>query len=217
MERANARKKKLEGYYSEVNETPKIPLQEPNDILKKYENLAKSQPNLMTESNRVRRKEIVSDSNLSMKASSMYNSSMKENLSDSNLRKGCTRVSSDLPSSPQTPTKTLNIQKENFNMEIKLTSSDNVRVEVEIEERDEELSDQDENDGNEANGICKVENGNSDDGGVEVLKGIRRIQKQKPEECDDKPVIREGVKNRLQRLGKLYSGKNILSNLLHQH
>ncbi|GLV36450.1 scraps [Carabus blaptoides fortunei] len=219
LERANARKKKLEGYYSEVNETPKIPLQEPNDILKKYENLAKSQPNL-TESNRIKRKEVVSDSNLSMKSSNMYNSSIKENLSDSNLRKGCTRMSTDMPSSPQTPTKTLNIQKENFNMEIKLTSSDNVRVEVEIEEREEDFSDDDENYGDDENnvkGISKLQNGNDNDNcGEEVLKGIRRIQREKPKESDDKPVIREGVKNRLQRLGKLYSDDGELSSPIHR-
>ncbi|KRT82400.1 Pleckstrin homology domain containing protein [Oryctes borbonicus] len=47
-----------------------------------------------------------------------------------------TKISSNLPASPKPQLKTLNIQKENFNMEIKLISSDNVRVEVEIQESD---------------------------------------------------------------------------------
>lgn len=60
-------------------------------------------------------------------------------LSEGNIPKiarqnSVTRVSSSIPGSPQTQLKTLNIQRDNFNMEIKLTSSDNVRVEVEIEE-----------------------------------------------------------------------------------
>lgn len=47
-----------------------------------------------------------------------------------------TKISSNLPGSPKQQLKTLNIQKENFNMEIKLISSDNIRVEVEIQESD---------------------------------------------------------------------------------
>lgn len=183
LERAKARQKKLEEHYINSNETLKMPLQEPNVILKKYENsaagLTKSQPNL-NECTKMNRKEVVSDTCLNTK-SLYYDSSLKENLSDSNLaKKGCTRVSSDLSSSPQSPVKTLNIQKENFNMEIKLTSSDNVRVEVEIEERDDSDDDDIPNDEPEIH--------------------------DNQDECDDKPVIRTDVKNRLQRLGKLYSG-----------
>lgn len=48
-----------------------------------------------------------------------------------------TRISSEIPGSPQAQLKTLNIQNENFNMEIKVTSSENIRVEVEIEEQND--------------------------------------------------------------------------------
>lgn len=50
-----------------------------------------------------------------------------------------TRVSSDIPGSPKAQLKTLNIQQENFNMEIKVTSTEDVRVEIEIGEQDCEI------------------------------------------------------------------------------
>ncbi|XP_031344694.1 anillin isoform X2 [Photinus pyralis] len=49
-----------------------------------------------------------------------------------------TRISSNITGSPQSHLKTLNIQRENFNMEIKLSSTENVRVEVEFQEENEE-------------------------------------------------------------------------------
>lgn len=49
-----------------------------------------------------------------------------------------TRVSSEMPASPKSQMKTLNIQQDNFNMEIKVTSTENVRVEVEIAETDDD-------------------------------------------------------------------------------
>lgn len=51
-----------------------------------------------------------------------------------------TRVCSDIQGSPGQQTKTLNIQRDDFNMEIKVNSSENVRLEVEIEERSEDGS-----------------------------------------------------------------------------
>lgn len=66
--------------------------------------------------------------------------------------------------SPQ-KTKTLSFQKENLNMEIKVTSSDDVRVEVEFED-------------------------SSND--------------EEPQPNGD--VLRKDVKDRLNRLGKLYAG-----------
>lgn len=186
LERAKARQKKLEEHFHNSNEIAKIPLQEPNTILQKYENpsgLAKSQPNL-SKCDKLPRKEIASDSNLNLKTQ-YYDSSMKENLSDSNLsKKSMTRVSSDMQIHPQSPTKTLNIQKENFNMEIKLTSADNVRVEVEIEERDESDS--------------------------EEPQEVPHIIVTDENDSQDKPSIRPDVKNRLQRLGKLYSGNSFI-------
>lgn len=76
--------------------------------------------------------------------------SPKETSSEGRVQKilrhcSSTKVSSNLPASPQPQLKTLNIQKENFNMEIKLISSENVRVEVEIQESD--TSDNENNDG----------------------------------------------------------------------
>ncbi|KAK5647362.1 hypothetical protein RI129_002254 [Pyrocoelia pectoralis] len=49
-----------------------------------------------------------------------------------------TRISSNITGSPQSLMKTFNIQKENFNMEIKLSSTENVRVEVEFQDENEE-------------------------------------------------------------------------------
>lgn len=188
LERAKARQKKLEKHFHNTNESPKTPLQEPNTILQKYENpsgLTKSQPNL-SECNKLPRKETASDSNLNFKTQ-FYDPSMKENLSDSNLsKKSMTRVSSDLQIHPQSPTKTLNIQKENFNMEIKLTSADNVRVEVEIEERDESEPE--------------------DDSGHSEPQEVPHIFVTDESDSQNKTSIRPDVKNRLQRLGKLYSG-----------
>lgn len=83
-------------------------------------------------------RESLSDSNLNSK----MGSPLKEHNSDTNLprfsrQNSRTRVSSDIPASPQPQLKTLNIQQDNFNMEIKVTSTENIRVEVEIGEHDE--------------------------------------------------------------------------------
>lgn len=192
LERARARQKKLDEHYNLAGETPKKPLKDTNQLLNKLENannLTKSQPNL-TDCPKIKSKAVASDSNINTK--SLYNSDFKENVSEPNISKyakqGCTLVATE--SSPKSPTKTLNIQQENFNMEIKLTSSDNVRVEVEIEER--EGSDND-NDDNNA-----------------VFPGIHKISHNENSDKDaesNKPIIRADAKKRLQRLGKLYSGK----------
>lgn len=86
------------------------------------------------------RKEVVSDSCLMEKA---VNTPLKENNSEGNIMKclrqnSKTQVSSDMPGSPRNQLKTLNIQKEDFNMEIIVSSTENVRVEVQIEEEDDD-------------------------------------------------------------------------------
>ncbi|XP_074040615.1 anillin, actin binding protein [Leptinotarsa decemlineata] len=68
-----------------------------------------------------------------------YDSSLRESQSENNSTRfsrqnSKTRVSSDMPGSPRSQLKTLNIQQDNFNMEIKVSSTENVRVEVEIAE-----------------------------------------------------------------------------------
>lgn len=67
--------------------------------------------------------------------------SLKENSSEGDVAKveksnSKTHISSDMPGSPMTKLKTLNIQKEDFNMEIKVSALEDVRVEVEIKEDD---------------------------------------------------------------------------------
>lgn len=189
IERAKARQKKIDEHYNIAGETPKKPLQETNSLINKLENvnnLTKSQPNLSENKKVIPKKDISSDSDLFKK--SLHSSHFKENVSDTNLnvypKSGSTKVLSE--NCPSSPTKTLNIQQDNFNMEIKLTSTDNVRVEVEIEERDE----------------------NDDDLINTDVPGICRIIHKEDKEPDvkQKGVIREDAKKRLQRLGKLYSG-----------
>ncbi|KAJ8956078.1 hypothetical protein NQ318_016530 [Aromia moschata] len=131
LARARERQRMLKGYTG--NE--KIPLRETNEDAK-----ANSEPNL-TDIQKIPRKEIASDPDMSRKIENIDNT-FKENKSESILprivrQNSKTRVSSELPGSPKTQLKTLNIQKENFNMEIKVSSKDNVRVEVEIEEQDD--------------------------------------------------------------------------------
>lgn len=165
--------------------TSKKPLQETNQLITKLENTAlktKSQPNLTNETPKFPKKQISSDPNINTRT--FYSSNLKENVSDTNLnRNRNTLVTSE--SSPKSPTKTLNIQQENFNMEIKFSSIDNIRLEVEVQERDD--SDSDENDDSP---MINRNKNNKDNN-----------------ENDDKPAIREDAKKRLQRLGKLYSGK----------
>lgn len=129
LERARARQKKLDEHYNIAGETPKKPFQQTNSLINQFE--TRSQPNLSENEKTPNNKDIASDSNIYKK--SLRGSEFKENFSETNLLK-TTKVLSETSISP---TKTLNIQQDNFNMEIKLTSTDNVRVEVEIEERDE--------------------------------------------------------------------------------
>lgn len=91
------------------------------------------------DSNQKHKRESISDPNLN--SQTYLSSSLKENNSEGNLSRfsrqnSKTRVSSEMPGSPNTQLKTLNIQQDNFNMEIKVTSSENIRVEVEIGERE---------------------------------------------------------------------------------
>ncbi|CAG9861041.1 unnamed protein product [Phyllotreta striolata] len=87
------------------------------------------------------RRESLSESNVHSPSTSA-DSPLKGVISEGNLTKftrqnSVTRVSSEMPASPKPLSKTLNIQQDNFNMEIKVTSSDNVRVQVEIAETEE--------------------------------------------------------------------------------
>lgn len=162
MERARERQRKLQEYGDAT------PLKQNKEGIKIKSN---SQPTISDTIKDKSRKEVVSDTCL-LKNSSYDD--LKENNSEGNIvryvrQNSKTRVSSDMPGSPLSQTKTLNIQKDNFNMEIKLCSTENVRVEVEIGEE----SDDD-------NGNC--------------------------ENSDVPCVIREESKDKLKRLGKLYSG-----------
>lgn len=102
------------------------------------------------------KKESLSDSNLTQTKETCLNSPLRENNSEGNLPKfsrqnSRTRVSSDIPGSPKTQLKTLNIQQDNFNMEIKVTSTEDVRVEIEIGE-------QEQNGGGSPKGDCGLRN-----------------------------------------------------------
>lgn len=72
----------------------------------------------------------------SLKQTPTNKSNSEGNVSKS-ARHNTTRVSSQIMSASPNSPKTLNIHNENFNMEIKVHSADNVRVEVEIEEQHE--------------------------------------------------------------------------------
>lgn len=122
MERARERQRKLQELTGATEKT--TPLKESNQTEKS-----------------VTRKEVVSDSCLIMKEKS-FDGALKENRSEGNVAKcgrqsSKTHVSSDMPGSPRNQLKTLNIQKEDFNMEIKVSSTENVRVEVQFEEEGE--------------------------------------------------------------------------------
>ncbi|KAK4885871.1 hypothetical protein RN001_002142 [Aquatica leii] len=81
----------------------------------------------------------ISDSVLCTKTTTEFNSiesKSEGNLTNMVKQNSKTRISSNLPGSPQHLHKTLNIQKENFNMEIKLCSTENIRVEVDFQEED---------------------------------------------------------------------------------
>lgn len=130
MERARERQRKLMEY-TDIQK----PVQT-NDLQKIKSN---SQPSL-SNSKLLSRKEVVSEPSLSTKTE-IIQLPVAENISEGNIpnynrHNSKTLVSSDMPGSPQQP-KTLNIQRDDFNMEIKLTSSENVRVEVEIQETDD--------------------------------------------------------------------------------
>lgn len=93
------------------------------------------------------KKEVV-EANLSQKSQTYLETALNENILENNVprfsrQNSRTKVSSDIPGSPKTQLKTLNIQQDNFNMEIKVTSTEDVRVEVEIGEKEcsENLSD----------------------------------------------------------------------------
>lgn len=90
--------------------------------INKKESLAVSTPTLETKSDSLL-KEINSESNLPI----IYKQNSR------------TRMSSDIPGSPKTQLKTLNIQQDNLNMEIKVTSTEDIRVEIEIGEQDGEI------------------------------------------------------------------------------
>ncbi|KAJ8973922.1 hypothetical protein NQ317_001128 [Molorchus minor] len=125
LARARERQKMLSAYMGD-----KTHLRENNDLK------TNSEPNL-TEVKLIR-KEALSEPDIRGRLDNNSNTS-KENSLEGNSPKiarqnSKTRVSSEFSGSPKTKLKT-NIQKDNFNMEIKLSSSDNVRLEVEIEEQ----------------------------------------------------------------------------------
>ncbi|XP_057658222.1 anillin-like isoform X1 [Diorhabda carinulata] len=118
LSRARERQKLLEG----SGNAERTPFKETNSLIE----LPRS------------KKESLSDSNINICTKNLETLS-KENKSDSNLPKfirqnSRTKISSEMPGSPKNQLKTLNIQQEDFNMEIKVTASENVRVEVEIAE-----------------------------------------------------------------------------------
>ncbi|CAH1118405.1 unnamed protein product [Phaedon cochleariae] len=128
LARARERQKLLEDYTG----SEKSPLRETQSNNSSKTNLADT---------RKVHKASLSDSDLTSKIKRAGSSPFKENNSDSNLprfsrQNSKTMVSSEIPGSPGSQLKTLNIQQDNFNMEIKLTSTENVRVEVEIAEAD---------------------------------------------------------------------------------
>ena len=90
-----------------------------------------------------------------------------------------TKVSSDMPGSSPSQLKTLNIQDNDINMEIKFVAAENVRVEVEIRKEDSDRESDDGNSGDNHN--APLNNG--------VESGLR-----------------EQAKYRLKKLGKLYAG-----------
>lgn len=85
------------------------------------------------------RKESLSESSLpqTINASPLRENNSENNLPRFSRQNSRTRVSSDIPGSPKTQLKTLNIQQDNFNMEIKVTSIEDVRVEIEIGEQED--------------------------------------------------------------------------------
>nr|XP_022910049.1 anillin isoform X1 [Onthophagus taurus] len=130
LERARQRQKKLE----ELNSTENIPSRKKSDII------TSPKCNTSTENDSTNNEEgMISSSTPDKKIPRMP--SIKETLETT---KSPLKISSHLPGSPQPQLKTLNIQKENFNMEIKLISTDHVRVEVEIQD-DEDGSDKENN------------------------------------------------------------------------
>lgn len=142
MERARERQRKL----MEYSDTEK-----PAQINEAQKTKSNSHPSLSETKQQLSRKEVVSEPLLNTKAE-IRSSVLKENVSEGNIPKyvrqnSKTFVSSDMPGSPQSQSKTLNIQRDDFNMEIKLTSSENVRVEVEIEEADDDDNIDGNNDG----------------------------------------------------------------------
>ncbi|CAH1132178.1 unnamed protein product [Ceutorhynchus assimilis] len=66
----------------------------------------------------------------------------KEVRSETNLSRISPRTEFDVQGSPGKQTKTLNIQRDDFNMEIKVNSAENVRLQVEIEECEEGKEDE---------------------------------------------------------------------------
>lgn len=106
----------------------------------------------------------------------VYGKSSKENSEGNFIRQNSTTISSNIPGSPSPQLKTFNIKKDDINMEIKLFSSEEVRLEVEIAEKSSSEGEEGENEAEERSN------------------------------CPKKNIISQQAKNKLQRLGKLYSG-----------
>ncbi|CAH1981243.1 unnamed protein product [Acanthoscelides obtectus] len=131
LARARERQKLLENYPSS-DKLEKTPLKDSNLNMA----CSQSQANLTDIKTPQRiHKESVSDSCINVDKD--LEIVLKENKSESALSRfqrqnSKTRISSEIAGSPNAKSNTLNIQRDNFNMEIKVTSSDDVRVEVEI-------------------------------------------------------------------------------------
>ncbi|KAF5297571.1 hypothetical protein FQR65_LT10002 [Abscondita terminalis] len=168
LERARERRKKL----FQSNSVEVInPLKESNSVTPKSPNRSESKISNLGNA--------VSDSVLCARINAEVISA--ESKSEGNLNTTIVRensknhISSNLPGSPHHH-KTLNIQKENFNMEIKLCSTESVRVEVDFQEEE-----------------CDHESKEN----VNLSEQINE---------NNQGGLRDDAKMRLNRLGKLYAG-----------
>lgn len=121
-----------------MHSTEKTPLKESNLNVDTSNKISISQPNL-TNVKRIPRKEVVSDSSIQQKTVN-FGAVLREgesagNVSSFKRQNSVTQITSDMPGSPLPQLKTLSIKNDDINVEIKLTSSENVRLEVEIAER----------------------------------------------------------------------------------
>ncbi|XP_044739105.1 anillin-like isoform X2 [Chrysoperla carnea] len=213
MANAQARQKKLNTKFTDLGLQQKIPLHE-------------SQPNIPTENSRnldeiskLKRKEVHSDSILSHQTYSVKENVERLNTACSKTS-STTRISSEIPgkNSPKFTHKTFNVQKENFEMEIKFNSPDDVRVEVEIVS-DCENDDKDSKAGSSQSLSSKKNLSVGKDSKSASTQSLSSKKNPSDSENDDKDSkssnqslsSRKDVKSRLKQLGKLYTDDAELS------